>query len=193
MLNTTILIISLMLINGKNPKADEQKTVFRPMLEFPHWIFHDNYYDESELSIEDRDESTKMIDSLERIAKLRNNHHQISLGVLLGNSFPEKKYRLIRFITENENITGLTIEYSDTLIFNTKENNYDTGYYTVYQMLVFWNKSNAIKNTDMLKQLYFLAPNIILKLISLNKQYKYHYNYLPKLITIYEKKKLQKV
>ncbi len=172
------LLISL---NSKEVKHTSPRIEFRPIIDSLYWTYIPVISHDIRLS-KHTEYARPLMDSLNRIADLDNkNANQLPFLQRINSIISNYKYNKFRLYTDTYNgvkvFTGFRLEYSnfdldkiDSLLQKPKG-------LIIFNFDLFWIKSNTVKISKALTDLYYSAPYLFLWIMDFNKNYKYKYEF----------------
>ena len=179
MLNTIILIISLMLINGKNPKADGNKIVKFSVIKHEYWNYSNDFRSYAhELPFSSID-STNSIDT--------NEYQESLFNLIFHNRFGLQADRVVMM---TDSIDGLKYIKGFYVSFPISKSQYQ------FETEIYYGSVRNEKYEDLpllnstCEQLYSSYPKLFILILSMSYEVKYHIQ-IQKIIDI-ENAKLSK-
>ena len=176
-----IMFFLLISLNSKEVKHTSPRIEFRPIIDSLYWTYIPVISHDIRLS-KHTEYARPLMDSLNRIADLDNkNANQLPFLQRINSIISNYKYNKFRLYTDTYNgvkvFTGFRLEYSnfdldkiDSLLQKPKG-------LIIFNFDLFWIKSNTVKISKALTDLYYSAPYLFLWIMDFNKNYKYKYEF----------------
>ena len=177
-----IMFLLLISLNSKEVKHTSPRIEFRPIIDSLYFTYT-RPLNSNELRWSKHTEYVgPLMDSLNKIADLDNERaNQLPFLQRINTIIPKYKYNKFRLYTDTYNgvkvFTGFRLEYSnfdldkiDSLLQKPKG-------LIIFNFDLFWIKSNTVKISKALTDLYYSAPYLFLWIMDFNKNYKYKYEF----------------
>ena len=177
-----IMFFLLISLNSKEVKHTSPRIEFRPIIDSLYWNYTTRVIS-NEIRLSKHTEYARPImDSLNKIADLDNESaNQLPFSQRINSIISKYKYNKFTLFTDTYNgvkiFSGFCLEYSNFDLDEIDRLHHRPNDLIMFQIQLFWKKSNRVKVSKALTDLYYSTPYLFLWIMDFNKNYKYKYEF----------------